>query len=364
MQAKEFVVDLANFQSTQLIEKTLPDTLEANQVLFKIDKFSFTSNNITYAIVGDRIGYWKFFPTQEGYGIIPAWGFADVVISNHPEVKVGERFYGYFPMASHLLVQADKVQPYGFVDGISHRSSLPPIYNYYTNVSQDAMHSPEQEDLQSIFRPLFTTSFLIDDVFYEQEYFGTQNIVITSASSKTAQALAFLLATRKKTQSLAISIIGLTSGSNEDFVKQLGWYDQVFSYDKIDQLDNNQPHAIVDFTGNHQTQYALQTHLAMQLKYNCLVGLVDWQHLEGEKPLPKKGEFFFAPTYAEQRQKAWGAAGFQQRVGQAWQQFIVSVKDSLQIAPPTSNEGVEKLYLEMLGGKIDPKKGYMINIQS
>ena len=363
MQATEFVVDLANFQATQFVEKKLPDTLEANQAIFKIDKFSFTSNNITYAIVGDRIGYWKFFPTKEGYGIIPAWGFADVVVSNHPDIKVGERFYGYFPMASHLLVQANKVQPYGFMDSISHRTSLPPIYNYYTNVGQDPIHSPEQEDLQSIFRPLFTTSFLIDDLFYEQDYFGTQNIVITSASSKTAQALAFLLASRKKTQNLTISIIGLTSGNNEDFVKQLGWYDQVLSYDKIDQLDNNQPHAIVDFTGNHQTQYTLQTHLGMQLKYNCLVGLVDWQHLEGEKPLPKKGEFFFAPTYAEQRQKAWGPAGFQQRVGQAWQQFIVSVKDSLQIAEPVSNKGVEKLYLEMLGGKIDPKKGYMVSIQ-
>ncbi len=363
MQAKEFVVDLANFQSTHFVEKTFPDTLESNQVLFRIDQFSFTSNNITYAIVGDRIGYWKFFPTKAGHGIIPAWGFADVVVSNHPEVKVGERFYGYFPMASHLLVEPSKVQPHGFVDGIAHRAALPPVYNYYTNVSQDATHSPEQEALQSIFRPLFTTSFLIDDVFHEQDYFGTQNIVLTSASSKTAQALAFLLTTRKKAQNLALNIIGLTSDRNKAFVNQLGWYDTVLTYDQIDQLDNNEPHAVVDFTGNHQTQYTLQTHLALQLRYNCLVGLVDWQHLEGAKPLPKKGEFFFAPTYAEQRQKAWGPAGFQQKVGEAWQAFATNVKDSIQINAPIGNEDLEKLYLDMLSGKIDPKQGCMVRIQ-
>lgn len=361
--AKDFIVDLGNYQSTKMVDKAYPDTLEDNQVLFKIDKFSFTSNNITYAIVGDRIGYWKFFPTEEGYGIIPAWGYADVVASTHPDVKVGERFYGYYPMSSHLLVQPDKVQPHGFMDGISHRRPLPPIYNYYTNVSTDPMHVTDQEALQSIFRPLFTTSFLIDDLLDTQEYFEAQNVVLTSASSKTAQALAFLLAQRKKSQNLAIDIIGLTSSGNVDFVKQLGWYDQVLTYDQIEQLDNNLPHTAVDFTGNHQTQYGLQTHLAHQLKYNCLVGLVDWQHLEGEKPLPKKGEFFFAPTYAQQRQKDWGMVGFQQKVGLAWKQFIEAVKGSIQIENPVNNDGLNQLYMSMLGGKIDPKKGYMVSLE-
>lgn len=361
--AKDFIVDLKNYQSAKLVDKSYPDTLEPNQVLFKIDKFSFTSNNITYAIVGNRIGYWKFFPTEEGYGIIPAWGYADVVASTHPDVKEGDRYYGYYPMSSHLLVNPAKVQPIGFFDGSSHRAGLAPIYNYYTNVSQDPMYVAEAEDLQSIYRPLFTTSFLIDDLFHEQDYFGAQDIVITSASSKTAQALAFLLASRKKEGSLAIEVIGLTSSRNVDFVKQMGWYDQVLSYDQIPQLNDNQPHAAVDFSGNHNTQYTLQTHLGVQLKYNCLVGLVDWQNTEGEQSLPKKGEFFFAPTYAQQRQKDWGLAGFQQRVGLAWKNFSESVKDAIDIAPSVGNDGISQLYLDMLQGKIDPKIGNMVSLK-
>lgn len=362
IKAKDFIVDLNNLQAGKIIDKELSDELQSDQVLMKIDKFSFTSNNITYAIIGHQIGYWKFFPTEEGHGIIPAWGFAEVIASNHAEIQTGQRFYGYFPMSSHLLVTAGKVQPYGFVDVTAHRQALPPIYNYYINTSEDPMYQPEIEELQSVFRPLFTTSFLIDDLLNEQSFFGALNVVVTSASSKTAQALAFLLATRKREQNLALNIIGLTSKGNMDFVKGLGWYDQTLSYSQISDLDDNQPHVVVDFAGNHSNQYQLQVHLNEQLKYNCLVGLVDWQNQKGEEDLPQKGSFFFAPTYAQQRQKDWGAAGFQQRVGVAWQKFIGSVQKTLEIESPVGAVGLSQLYIDMLQGNIDPKKGNMVSI--
>ena len=363
IKAKDFIVDLNNLQSVKTIEKELSDDLQPNQVLFKIDKFAFTSNNITYAVIGHKIGYWKFFPTQEGHGIIPAWGFADVIASSHADVQTGQRFYGYFPMSSHLLVTADKVQPYGFMDVTTHRQALPPIYNFYINSSKDPLYTKETEELQCLYRPLFTTSFLIEDLLTEQSYFGTQNVVLTSASSKTAQALAFLLNLRKKEKNLDINIVGLTSKGNVDFVKNTGWYDQTLVYDDITSLNNNEKHVTVDFSGNHQTQYQLQTHLGENLAYNCLVGLADWEHQEGEKPLPKKGEFFFAPTYGQKRQKEWGIAGFQQRISAAWQQFAGNIKETLEVNNPVGAHALEQLYVNTLNGNIDPKKGNMVAIE-
>ena len=57
----------------------------------------------------------------------------------------------------------------------------------------------------------------------DNDFFGGQNIILTSASSKTAIGLAALLTARKGDRT--INIIGLTSSGNMDFVKGLGYYE-------------------------------------------------------------------------------------------------------------------------------------------
>jgi len=363
IKALDFVVKIDDLQQVKLIEKIYSDELSSNEVLLEVDKFSITSNNITYGVVGKKMNYWKFFPTQFGYGIIPVWGLANVVISNHPDVQVGQRFYGYYPMSSHLLVTINKVSSKGFVDNTEHRQALQSIYNFYANTEQDPTFSPETEKLISIFRPLFVTAFLIDDHLAEQNFYNTSQIIITGASSKTAQALAYLLAQRKKENALNLNLLGLTSKKNIEFVRQLGWYDQTISYDSIAQLNSNEKFVVIDFAGNHNTQFQLQTLLNKNLVYNCLVGLVDWQNLEGENPLPKKGEFFFAPAYAEKRQKEWGLLGFQQKIGKAWQQFMDTIQSTISIMEHIGVQELEKLYSDLLNGKIDPRYSNMVSLK-
>lgn len=358
--ALDFVVKIDDLQQTKLVEKVYSDELSSNQVLLKIDKFSFTSNNITYGVVGDKMNYWKFFPSEFGFGIIPAWGLADVVISNHPDVQVGQRFYGFFPMSSHLLVTINNVSSNGFVDNCVHRQALPPIYNFYTNTNQDPTFTPKTENLISIFRPLFVTSFLIDYHLSEQNFYKSSQILITSASSKTAQALACLLARHKKKN--AFNLIGLTSKKNVKFVRELGWYDQTISYDSVAELNYDEKSVVIDFAGNHNTQFQLQTLLSENLVYNCLVGLVDWQNLEGESPLPKKGEFFFAPAHVAKCQKEWGVLGFQQRIGIAWQQFLDAIQSTISIKEFLGAQELQKLYSDMLNGDIDPNNSNIVYI--
>ena len=360
--ALDFTVKIDELQKAQFVAKSYSDELSSNQVLLEIDKFSFTSNNITYGVVGEQMNYWKFFPTQSGSGIIPAWGLANVIISNHPDVQVGQRFYGYYPMSSHLMVTINNVSSKGFVDNTQHRQTFPPIYNFYTNTEHDPTFTPETEDLISIFRPLFVTSFLIDDHLAEQNFCKATQILLTSASSKTAQALAFLLAHRKKESHLTFNLLGLTSEKNVEFVRQLGSFDQTMTYDEVAHLNANERFVVIDFAGNHNIQFQLQTLLGDRLVYNCLVGLVDWQNLAGENPLPKKGEFFFAPAHAEKRQIEWGLSGFQQKIGIAWQQFMTTIQPIISISEFVGPEKLEQLYLDMLNGKIEPKHGNIVSL--
>ena len=147
----------------------------------------------------------------------------------------------------------------------------------------------------------------------DNDFFGGQTIILTSASSKTAIGLAALLAQRKGDHNL--NVVGLTSKGNMDFVNGLGYYDSVLSYDEVAKLSTTEPSVIVDFSGNAQLQEKLQSHLGSQLAYNCLVGMVDWTNRGGAKSAATNGKFFFAPSQALKRNKEWGVAGFQQRVG-------------------------------------------------
>ena len=90
-----FEVSKADPKKTRVVLDTISGDLEPGQVLLKVDRFALTANNITYAMVGEAIGYWKFFPAEDGWGRIPASAFADVVRSNHPDIPEGERVLTY-----------------------------------------------------------------------------------------------------------------------------------------------------------------------------------------------------------------------------------------------------------------------------
>lgn len=362
MQAFDIQVNRKNFHDYKVATKEVPtaNDLAEGQILVKVDQFAFTANNITYAAVGEVVGYWKFFPVSGDWGVIPVWGFADVIASKKEGVSVGERFYGYYPMGSHLIMSPAKVKPTNFMDGIEHRQALPTIYNNYINTKTDPSYSPKGESIQSLFRPLFTTSFLIDDFMADNEFFGGQNIILTSASSKTAIGLAALLAQRKGESTL--KVIGLTSTGNMDFVNSLGYYDSVLSYDQVQQLDNDTPSVIVDFSGNAQLQENLQSHLGSQLVYNCLVGMVDWTQRGGAKSAATNGKFFFAPSQAVKRNKEWGIEGFQQRIGMAWMKFTSQIGNWMTVKEASGAHELAELYLPMLEGKMDPKVGHIVQL--
>ncbi|NVJ99200.1 MAG: DUF2855 family protein [Alphaproteobacteria bacterium] len=354
-QATDFLVSKNELSETCFKMHGMPE-IDEGEVLFKLNHFAFTANNITYAAFGDAMKYWQFFPAPSGYGRIPVWGFGDVVASKHADVAVGERFYGYFPMSSHLVVRPGKVSPSGFSDSAEHRKDLAAIYNQYVNVAHDPGYKKDMEDLQMIFRPLFTTSFLIDDFLADNDFFGASQIVLSSASSKTAFGAAFQLANRR-----GIKVIGLTSAGNKAFVEGLGCYDTVVCYDEIDSLDATKTTAYVDMAGSTAVRRSVHSHFAGNLSYSCAVGASHWEDRGAQEELPgAKPTLFFAPAQGQKRVGDWGPDGFQQKVAAAWASFIGPASGWITIDRQNGESCILAVYQEMLSGNTKPTTGYIL----
>lgn len=349
-----FLINKKNLHKTRFVETTIPSLLPG-EVLLRVNKYAFTANNITYGVFGDRL-YWAFFPGTKTEGVIPVWGFAEVVASNHAVIKKGERFYGYYPMGKVLKVKPSRLNKYGFLDVSPHRVQLPATYNLYNRTSTDPSYQEELEDYLPFFRPLFGTGFLAYHFMKREKFFSAKNMILTSASSKTALGLAFMLRQNKRKDKL--KIIGLTSARNIDFVKKTGFYDEVIVYEKYVQQLKKTPSMVVDFSGNITLLQGIATHLGKSMKYTSLIGFTDWQSAGLFKH--PKAAMFFAPDERDLMAKQLGGAVLNQRLGKTLFQFIQEAKKWMELEYVDKSD-VKQLYLDMLNGKIDPSKGCLVS---
>ena len=344
--------------------------LAPGQVRLSIDQFALTSNNITYAAFGDAMHYWDFYPTGEAdWGCIPVWGFGVVVQSEHAAVAVGERLYGYFPFADSVVLEPARLSPQGFADASAHRSALPAVYNQYLRCNSDPFYAPETEELQALLRPLFTTSWLIDDFMADNLFFGATDsarktvLLLSSASSKTAYGTAFVLAQRA-----GVEVVGLTSAANLAFCRSLGCYRRVLAYGQLDQLAADVPCIYVDFAGNVTLRHALHSRFT-ELRYSCSIGATHVDQLRGARSLPgPKATLFFAPTQIKKRHAEWGGAVFGQRLLQAWKAFMATVANPaapwLVAQHHRGPSAALAAYQQVLAGSGDPRAGHMLSLRS
>ncbi len=350
---------------------TVPVTaLGDGQVRVGIERFALTSNNITYAAMGDAMQYWRFFPVEGAdaadWGRIPVWGFGTVRESRHPDVPVGERLYGYFPMANAVDLTPAKVSATAFFDGAPHRAELHSVYNQYLRCAVDPFYTADSEDVQALLRPLFITSWLIDDFLADNDFFGATLdaaqpalMLLSSASSKTAYGTAFQL-----TQRAGVEVVGLTSPGNVAFCESLGCYHRVLTYDQLDQIAPDAPSIYVDFAGNAAFRKALHTH-CRGLKFSSSIGATHVDDMGGAKDLPgPKATLFFAPAQIKKRSAEWGAAGLGQRLVQSWQEFVTRVSNPqspwLRVEHHNGAQAVQSAYQQVLGGKGDPRVGHIL----
>ncbi|AOW11945.1 hypothetical protein LPB72_02480 [Hydrogenophaga crassostreae] len=331
--------------------------LKDGEVRTEVELFALTANNITYAAMGDAMRYWDFYPSGDAeWGVIPVWGFATVIESRHAEVAVGERLYGYWPTANHAVLQPSRVTPLGFSDAAPHRAELHAVYNQLIRTSSDAFHMTGTESVQALLRPLFLTSWLIDDFLDDNNFFGATTLLLSSASSKTAYGTAFQLAQRK-----GVKIIGLTSDGNKAFCESLGCYSQVVGYGELDQIAADTPCVYLDFAGNGGLRTQIHERFTA-LRYSCAIGATHVESLRGAKGLPgPTPTMFFAPAQVKKRNQDWGAPELGRRMVEAWQAFTARASDPtkpwMTVEHQSGQKALEAAYQQMLKGGSNPAVG-------
>ena len=352
-QNSTFLVNKYDLFEATFSEENIPISKE-NEVILEIQRYAFTANNITYAVIGDTLGYWNFFPAEEPYGIVPVWGFAYVISSKNENISEGDKFYGYFPMSRYLKVIPKKENAFGFIDDSNHRRKLPSVYNHYLKIPKDVDKSVEYHPL---IKPLFLTSFLNYFFLKDENFFESDQIILTSASSKTALSLAFLLSKYKSKDKK--KIIAITSEKNTKFLSKIKLYDTVLSYDNAEENLNTSKSVIVDFAGNSDYLKKLSDYLGDLLKHVSLIGLADWSSKTNFKSIPNS-KFFFAPNHAEKRYREMGVKRTTLLADDLLKEFIMKIKNYIKLEYCNNSKELHELYLKSLKGKIDPSKGYMV----
>ncbi len=350
------------------VEALAPAALAEGEIEVAVDSYAMTANNVTYAVFGKPAGlfgndqgYWDFFGERDTPARLPVWGFATVTQSMVEGIAVGDRFYGYYPMASHAVLRPARAGASGFLDVTQRRTTLPVIYNQYQRIEALGDYRPEHHDQWPVFRPLFLTGWLIADQFADEGDYGAAQILIASASSKTAIGLGHSVGAREGARPRTI---GLTSPGSVAALAATGVYDEVVGYDAIATLDPSIASALVDMAGNAEVFGAVHRHFGDALKKSIIVGKSHWESEGGfgggeRLPGPPR-EGFFAPARSEKRLADWGGAGFAKAIGAAWLGFMERAPALARIDAREGGAAALAAYQEMLSGTADPKTGIII----
>lgn len=331
--------------------KTAAPLPAPGEVLARVERFAITANNVTYGVVGERIGYWKFFPAEEGWGVIPVWGVGVVEASAHPEVREGERLYGYWPMGSHLTLVPGKVGPGRLTDGAAHRAGLPAVYNSYLRLDAEAGYDRATDRARMALWPLYATSFCLADWLEANGNHGAEQVVIPSASSKTAIGLAMALVAAGS----PLRRVGVTSERNAGFVGGLGLHGDVILYEEIEERVARVPTVIVDMSGSGAVIGRLHRHLGEAMRFTSNVGITHYEEAGmGPDFIRDRSAMFFAPAHIARRTEEWGPGVFEARSNAFWRDAAAKSADWLRYRDATGPEETEAAWREVLGGRARP----------
>lgn len=355
---KQHLITKANLRETQWRDAPKQD-LNEGEVRLSINSFALTANNVSYArFGGPPMSYWNFFPAgTDSMGRVPVWGFADVAESRAEGVATGKRVYGYFPISEELVVTPVKTSERGFFDGSAHRQSLSPIYNFYSFTDTDPAYVEGTEPQQMLFRPLYTTGWMICDSLMEGDP-KPDVALISSASAKTAMAAAHSLQRR------GVKTVGITSPRNVEFVNKTGIYDETLEYDQVSDYAATGKVAYVDFVGRPALTKAVHETCGDHLIRSMIIGATDWE----ENRTPVEGlpgpapEFFFVPKYAAEREKQLPPGELEKRTGADLVTFYSVSKTLVTPKPVRGADAIAQAWIDILEAKVPADQGLVCTL--
>ncbi len=352
-QQRTILVNKSDLTATQA-KSGSPGSLDEGQILLEVEQFALTTNNITYAVFGDALAYWSYFPAEDGWGNVPVWGFAKVISSANSNIVEGERLFGFLPMSSHLVITPSAVSDLCFSDGAPHRSQLHPWYNRYYRCASDPLYSDETADSQPVLWALFMTGWMLA----EQVADTVDTVYVTSASSKTSLSFAWSM----KHLKAETKVIGITSPGNRRFVETLEQYDEIQSYEDIQAHSDTKKAAFIDVAGNAAVRSAVHVILGERLTDSITLGATHRAPADDSLPTPGPEPYlFFIPSVAEERSARDGFEVSHQRFSEAWAAFAPWAAKWLTIKKGVGADAIEAGYRKALAGGMPPEQALVFS---
>ena len=266
-------------------------------------------------------------------------------------------------------------------------------YNQIIRCSADPQYTPSSigEDLTMLYRPLFWTSYWCEDWIHSSNYrAGVSHILISSASSKTAFCLAYLIGKRIRRGEINrnTKIIGLTSKGNVDFTNRLELYHEVLDYDSFTSAHHLQGGEdtrwlYVDVAGNANLNKRIYAHFASpytgKLAAIITLGLTNIQPSTANNSAPKnlgtnpfnisedvntststsrpREEFFFMPEWLDIRRHQIPISEIFRRQNQAWKELMEDCTGWVELKRVYGAAGVENEYKKLSKEGLGPDKG-------
>lgn len=346
--ALALLIDREWIDRCRLVAELPAPRAKPGEVVLRTLSFGLSANNVTYAAYGTSLGYWNLFPTMSPWGLLPVWGFAEVVESRHPQVVVGRRVFGLLPSASCLTLVPAHVESTHLADASPHRRGFAALYQRYSFV--DSVPG-EAHHVASVAAPLATTASLLAGHLIAN-LGETRTVVILSASSKTALALAFLL----RGAHPELEVVGVTRARNVAFCRGLRVYDRILAYADMARVDRV-PTECVDFAGDPLTLRTLRGHLGDGLRRVHAVGAT---HRTRAGAGQGAVEPFFAPYHYDRRVAHLGAAQATADDAHDWGRLRAWLTSWLDIQVRTGMAGAEAAYRELLAGRGQPARAHCV----
>ncbi len=349
-------VERGDVETTRLVEEPIGG-LADGAVRLRIDRFAVTANTITYGLVGDMLGYWDFYPAPAPWGRVPAMGWADVVESANPDIAVGGRYFGWYPMARSVDVLVSASAD-GMRDQGEHRQRHAAVYRTFTESTKDPSPAttPDEEDRHALLRGLFATGYLADAFFADEDYYGADDIVVLSASSKTAIGFAQRAATRGR------RTVGVTSAANADFVRSVGFYDEVVTYDELDALGGGRTAVSIDMAGNSGVLAQVHARYGDGLRYSMMIGMSHHDTVPVEITAGPTPTLLFAPNEVARRTDEWGRDEYQARLGESLGAFVDASREWLTVERVAGAAAAERAWADVYAGRIAPSVGEIVSL--
>lgn len=356
------VVDRSQIERTELRTEPL-EPLADGHVRLQVEQVALTANTVTYAQFGDMLGYWAFYPTEEPWGSVPAIGWGTVVGSAVSGIDEGTRLYGWYPMATSVDLRAAPTAE-GLRDDGGHRLAHAPTYRAFTSDAAVSAVGPDEEARHALLRGLSGTGQLIASFLGDERFAAIEQVLVLSASSKTALGYAFAARRVREQAGSGPAVIGFTSERNADFVRNVGLYDEVRTYASVGDGVSARPTAIVDMSGAADVLAALHAQLGDRIVHSMVVG----KSHHDAPPVAIEGgpapELFFAPSEVERRIAEVGAAPFRTQTAAEAAAFVDHSRSWLQLERHQGPEAFQAAWARVLSGEVPPSVGLVASLRS